>query len=103
LATIFIGADTAELQLAAAVGTPCVGLFSPTAALENAPFGQEHRTVHILPEEERQKRKRTPLLGWLETITPEMVCEKCDEVLTAISQPSIVPIPMEFPTQKKAA
>ena len=103
LATIFIGSDTAELQLAAAVGTACVGLFGPTSALEYAPFGQEHHMVQA----ERQTRKRTLLRTWLlgdmDVISPEMVCEKCDAVLTEISSPGVVLIPQTPPTEKKAA
>lgn len=99
LATIFIGSDTAELQLAAAVGTACVGLFGPTSALKNAPFGQEHHMVQA----ERQTRKRTLLLGEMDAISPEMVCEKCDEVLAKISLPGVVPIRQTPPTHKKAA
>jgi heptosyltransferase-1 len=37
-ATIFIGGDTGPLHLAAASGTPIVGLYGPTSALRNGPF-----------------------------------------------------------------
>jgi len=99
LATVFIGADTAELQLAAAVGTACVGLFGPTSALENAPFGQEHRMVQA----EQQTKKRASVQRTMDAISPEMVFEKCDEVLTKISSQDAVPMLQTSPKQKKAA
>ncbi len=37
-AKIFIGGDTGPLHLAAAAGTPIVGIYGPTPALRNGPF-----------------------------------------------------------------
>jgi len=102
LATIFVGSDTAELQIAAAVGTKCVGLFGPTLAFENSPFGREHRMIQAQYRNSQKKRKLLSSPEWMDAISLELVCEKCDEVLTEILQPSIVPIPVS-PTQKKAA
>jgi ADP-heptose:LPS heptosyltransferase len=31
--------------VAAALGTPCVGLYGPTSAERNGPYGAGHRTV----------------------------------------------------------
>jgi lipopolysaccharide heptosyltransferase I len=45
LARVFISSDTGPLHLAAAVGTPCVGLFGPVPAKRNGPYGAIHRTV----------------------------------------------------------
>jgi ADP-heptose:LPS heptosyltransferase len=44
-ASVVVAADTGPLHLAAALGTPCVGLFGPTAAARNGPYGEAHRTV----------------------------------------------------------
>lgn len=44
-AALFIASDTGPLHLAAAVGTPCVGLFGPTDAQRNGPYGPRHVTV----------------------------------------------------------
>jgi ADP-heptose:LPS heptosyltransferase len=103
LATIFVGSESAELQIAAAVETRCVGLFGPAPALENTPFGREHRTVQVQPQHVRRRRKRTMLSDWITAISPELVCEKCDEVLTELLQPNIVPIRAARQDQKKAA
>lgn len=45
LARLVISSDTGPLHLAAAVGTPCVGLFGPVPAKRNGPYGPGHRTV----------------------------------------------------------
>jgi heptosyltransferase-1 len=44
-ASLFISADTGPLHLAAAVGTPCVGLFGPVPASRNGPYGPRHVCV----------------------------------------------------------
>ena len=110
LATIFVGSDCTELQLAAAVGTKCVGLFGPTSAQENAPFGQKHRTVQASYENKHKRRKRLSSSEWMDAIPPERVYEMCDEVLTEISsqqfssqQLSVLPAQQPLPVQKKAA
>jgi heptosyltransferase-1 len=44
-ATAVVAGDTGPLHLAAAVGTPCVGLYGPTRAERNGPYGSGHRTL----------------------------------------------------------
>jgi heptosyltransferase-3 len=43
---LFIGVDTAALHLAAAVGTPTIGIFGPSSPVNWAPRGPDHRVVH---------------------------------------------------------
>src|SRR5208283_251455 len=40
-ARLFIGGDTGPLHLAAAVGTPIVGIYGPTDPVRNGPFAAE--------------------------------------------------------------
>ena len=103
LATIFVGSETAELQIAAAVGTHCVGLFGPSSATENAPLGQDHRAIQAQPKNVSKKRRRATLPEWKDTISPELVCEKCDEVLAEILRPRTISIPQTPTEQRKAA
>lgn len=49
LAGLVISSDTGPLHLAAAVGTPCVGLFGPVPARRNGPFGEGHAAVEPPP------------------------------------------------------
>jgi heptosyltransferase-1 len=44
-ASVVVAADTGPLHLAAALGTPCVGLYGPTSAGRNGPYGEAHRAL----------------------------------------------------------
>jgi heptosyltransferase I len=44
-ASLVVAADTGPLHVAAAVGVPCVGLYGPTSAARNGPYGAGHRTL----------------------------------------------------------
>jgi len=44
-ASVMVAADTGPLHLAAALGTPCVGLYGPTSAVRNGPYGAGHRAL----------------------------------------------------------
>jgi lipopolysaccharide heptosyltransferase I len=44
-ADVVVGADTGPLHLAAALGTPVVGLYGPTSPRRNGPYGQLERCV----------------------------------------------------------
>ena len=46
-ARLFIGSDSGALHLAAAVGTPVVGIFGPTDWRRTAPRGVPARIVHV--------------------------------------------------------
>jgi len=44
-ASVVVAGDTGPLHMAAALGTPCVGLYGPTSAVRNGPYGQVPRTL----------------------------------------------------------
>ena len=44
-ARLLVAGDTGPLHIAAAVGTPCVGLYGPTSGLRNGPYGAGHRVL----------------------------------------------------------
>ena len=44
-AAVVVGGDTGPLHLAAALGVVCVGLYGPTAAERNGPWGQVRRAL----------------------------------------------------------
>jgi lipopolysaccharide heptosyltransferase I len=44
-ASVMVAADTGPLHVAAALGVPCVGLYGPTAAARNGPYGPGHRAL----------------------------------------------------------
>lgn len=81
LARVFISSDTGPLHLAAAVGTPCVGLFGPVPANRNGPYGLGHRTVEppatLRPAWEHRKTDRVAM----EAIDVESVVAAASDVL----------------------
>jgi lipopolysaccharide heptosyltransferase I len=44
-ANVVVASDTGPLHLAAALGTSCVGLYGPTRAERNGPYGPGHRAL----------------------------------------------------------
>jgi len=44
-ASVMVAADTGPLHLAAALGTPCVGMYGPTQPARNGPYGSGHRAL----------------------------------------------------------
>jgi ADP-heptose:LPS heptosyltransferase len=53
---LLICGDSPLLHLAAAVGTPSVGLFGPTDGRLRGPYGPEHRVVQAVPEHDGRTR-----------------------------------------------
>jgi ADP-heptose:LPS heptosyltransferase len=44
-AHLFVAGDTGPLHMAAALGTPCLGIYGPTSPERNGPYGDIHRVV----------------------------------------------------------
>ncbi len=82
LATIFVGSDTGPLHIAAAVGTPCVGLFGPVSARRNGPYGRQHRWIQAKESETLRERHDKNNRHLMDSIQAENVCDLCDEILS---------------------
>ena len=80
-AVLFIGADTGPLHLAAAVDTPCVGLYGPWPAARHGPYGPRHVALQKLFFEGPTRQRRTAPPIYMESITTDMVCEACEGIL----------------------
>jgi heptosyltransferase I len=80
-ARLFIGADTGPLHLAAAVGTPCVGLYGPWPASRHGPYGSQHIALQQMFFEGSSRARRTAPPAYMESITTEMACDACDRIL----------------------
>lgn len=80
-ARMFIGSDTGPLHLAAAVGTPCVGLYGPMPAERNGPYGPQHIAIQKahFTGSSRQRRQAPPNL--MLAIQVEDVLAGCAEIL----------------------
>jgi len=81
LARLFVGSDTGPLHLAAAVGTPCVGLYGPWPAYRHGPYGPQHVVVQkmLFEGSTRCRRKAPPI--YMEAIDVASVCDACDQIL----------------------
>lgn len=81
-AKLFVGSDTGPLHIAAAVGTPCVGLFGPMPKERNGPYGRQHIAIQSThaPEEGESIRKAGP--ESMQAISVAQVCSACDQILT---------------------
>jgi len=78
-AAIFMAGDTGPMQLAAAVGTPVVGVFGPTNPLRNGPWSAADGWVSRFDDCEchhkRRCRRETPCIN---TITVQQVADAVD-------------------------
>ena len=90
-AKLFVGSDTGPLHLAAAVGTPCVGIYGPTDPAECGPYGSGHRTVqtYLQGGTNRQRRRGENLA--MQAVTVEQVTVACRETLYQ-AQPAREPV-----------
>ena len=84
-AAIFISSDTGPLHLAAAVDTPCVGLFGPMPAERNGPYGQQHIAVQKMQLTGPSRQRRTAGPESMEAIAVADVTAACDEILARAS------------------
>ncbi|MCR4410788.1 MAG: glycosyltransferase family 9 protein [Thermoguttaceae bacterium] len=80
-ARLFVGCDTGPLHLAAAVGTPCVGLFGPWPAERNGPYGPNHIAIQKMRFEGPTRKRRTAPPIYMNAIDVASVCEACDKLL----------------------
>ena len=78
---LFVGSDTGPLHLAAAVGTPCVGLYGPMPAERNGPYGSRHVALEKTRFEGTSRQRRNAPREVMESISVEHVCDACDQIL----------------------
>lgn len=81
-ATLFVGSDTGPLHLAAAVGTPCVGLYGPTRPEHSGAYGEGHVAVQELHQTGWNPRHRRAGNAAMRAIPTRRVCRACDEVVS---------------------
>lgn len=78
-ARLVVSADTGPLHLAAALGTPVVGLYGPTSPERNGPWGQQEFAVrNARAEETTYKRGREH--------SPAMLSITVDQVVEAVAR-----------------
>lgn len=80
-ARLCVSSDTGPLHLAAALGTPCVGLYGPWPAERNGPFGPQHIAIQKIRFEGTTRQRRTAPASLMEAIDVATVCQACDALL----------------------
>ncbi len=89
-ASLFVSADTGPAHLAAAVGTPVVGLFGPTLPQITGPYGDHHLAVQAFHQTGPAARKSsTPNTAML-AICVEDVCLACGNLLGQLDKADLV-------------
>jgi 3-deoxy-D-manno-octulosonic-acid transferase/heptosyltransferase-1 len=73
---VAIVTDTGPMHLAAAVGTPVVALFGPTAPWRTGPFGSGHQVIRIDLECSPCFKRRCPSLEFMEKISVDQVLDR---------------------------
>jgi lipopolysaccharide heptosyltransferase I len=86
-AKLFIGSDTGPLHIAAAVGTPCVGLYGPMPAKRCAPYGPEHIALQKVAIEAKVKNRKRISNESMLAIHIRDVCDACETILDRKSSP----------------
>ncbi|MBN2022087.1 MAG: glycosyltransferase family 9 protein [Pirellulales bacterium] len=80
-AVLFVASDTGPLHVAAAVGTPCVGLFGPMPAERNGPYGPAHVALQKASFQGASRQRRGAPRAIMEAITVADVADACDNLL----------------------
>lgn len=80
-ASLFVGSDTGPLHIAAAVGTPCVGIYGPTDPADCGPFGPGHRTVQTYLQAGSNRERRNAENTAMQAVSAEQVNAACRDLL----------------------
>ncbi|HEY2760734.1 MAG TPA: glycosyltransferase family 9 protein [Pirellulales bacterium] len=81
-AKLFVGSDTGPLHIAAAVGTPCVGLYGPMPAARCGPYGKQHIALQNVAIVGKVKNRRRMSNESMLAIGVDDVCAACDTILS---------------------
>ena len=88
----YIGGDTGPMHMAAAVDTPCLGLFGPTLPENCGPYGLDGPTVgntdgpHTTVQAFYQDTERKTNDAAMKAIEVDMVTAACDEMLQRLGK-----------------
>jgi ADP-heptose:LPS heptosyltransferase len=80
-ASVVVASDTGPLHLAAALGTPCVGLFGPMPATRNGPYGLNHVALQNVCLAGSSRERRGADDASMRAISAAEVCAACRAIL----------------------
>ena len=87
-ASLLVSSDSGPLHLAAAIGTPCVGLYGPTRVADCGPYGRGHVSVQAFYQQGSSRQRRRAPNDALRAIDVGTVCMACDELLARRKTPA---------------
>ena len=82
-AELVLTTDTGPMHIAAAINTPVVALFGPTAPWRTGPFGVGHQVVRVKMDCSPCFKRFCPAAACMKDITVDMVMEKIEKILSA--------------------
>jgi ADP-heptose:LPS heptosyltransferase len=77
-----VAGDTGPLHLAAAVGTPCVGLYGTTRPVDSGPYGPQHESVQAYFHRGTARQRRRAANEAMQAIAVAQVTKACDRILS---------------------
>jgi len=80
-ADVVVSTDTGPMHIAAAVGTPVVALFGPTAPWRTGPFGDKHKVVRLGLSCSPCFRRQCSTTDCMQQITVDRVFNSVQEIL----------------------
>jgi heptosyltransferase-1 len=83
-ARLAVTTDTGTMHLAAALATPIVALFGPTAPWRTGPFGAGHQVLRLELACSPCFKRRCPAPRCLSDLNPEMVEAACEKILSGV-------------------
>ncbi len=78
---ILISTDTGPMHMAAAVGTPVIALFGPTAPWRTGPFGSEHKILRSGLECSPCFKRQCDTIDCMKQISVEQVIDAANSIL----------------------
>jgi lipopolysaccharide heptosyltransferase I len=83
-ALFFVGCDTGPMHLAAAVNTPCLGLYGPTRPGDSGAYGESHVHLQARYQAGTSRQRRTARNDAMREISVSDVCQGVDRLLAQI-------------------
>ncbi len=83
-ALFFIGCDTGPMHLAAAMNTPCLGLYGPTRPGDSGAYGDNHVHLQARYQSGTSRHRRTASNDAMREISVIDVCQGIDRILANI-------------------
>ena len=83
-ASFFIGCDTGPMHIAAAMGTPCIGLYGTTLPTESGAHGPQNIAIQKWHQDGTSRERRKAENVAMMEIMPEDVFAACDQMVARL-------------------